>query len=271
MNILLYILIFIIGTLFGSFFTLATYRIPLGQDITHKRSYCPNCNHKLSFWDMIPIFSYIFLGGKCRYCKTKIRIRYLLLEVITGIVFTLFALSINLNIYTISLSKILYLVFGLLYISILFIIAGIDKERYEVKKNVLLVGIIIQTLYIIYLYVVEKDPNMYRYVIYLFLLCMLVLVDINVLKKKAKASYPVEVLMLSMYMILFTYEWVFFMTVCFTLLAIVFYLILRKIKFKKNVVKEDNKKELQLPIAFYMCTANILCLIVTNMCAFWSF
>ena len=159
----------------------------------------------------------------------------------------------------------------MLYISILFIIAGIDKERYEVKKNVLLVGIIIQTLYIIYLYVVEKDPNMYRYVIYLFLLCMLVLVDINVLKKKAKASYPVEVLMLSMYMILFTYEWVFFMTVCFTLLAIVFYLILRKIKFKKNVVKEDNKKELQLPIAFYMCTANILCLIVTNMCAFWSF
>ena len=271
MNILLYVLIFIIGTLFGSFFTLATYRIPLGQDITHKRSYCPKCNHKLAFWDMIPIFSYIFLGGKCRYCKTKIRIRYLLLEVITGIVFTLFALSINLNIYTISLSKILYLVFGLLYISILFIIAGIDKERYEVKKNVLLVGIIIQTLYIIYLYVVEKDPNMYRYVIYLFLLCMLVLVDINVLKKKAKASYPVEVLMLSMYMILFTYEWVFFMTVCFTLLAIVFYLILRKIKFKKNVVKEDNKKELQLPIAFYMCTANILCLIVTNMCAFWSF
>ena len=243
----------------------------MGQDITHKRSYCPNCNHKLSFWDMIPILSYIFLGGKCRYCKTKIRIRYLLLEVMTGIVFTLFALSINLNIYTISLSKILYLVFGLLYISILFIIAGIDKERYEVKKNVLLVGIIIQTLYIIYLYVVEKDPNMYRYVIYLFLLCMLVLVDINVLKKKAKASYPVEVLMLSMYMILFTYEWVFFMTVCFTLLAIVFYLILRKIKFKKNVVKEDNKKELQLPIAFYMCTANILCLIVTNMCAFWSF
>ena len=271
MNILLYILIFIIGTLFGSFFTLATYRIPLGQDITHKRSYCPNCNHKLSFWDMIPILSYIFLGGKCRYCKTKIRIRYLLLEVFSGIVFVLFALSINLNVFEFNISEIVYLIFGLLYISILFIIAGIDKEKYEVKKNVLLVGIIIQTLYIIYLYVVEKDPNMYRYVIYLFLLCMLVLVDINVLKKKAKASYPVEVLMLSMYMILFTYEWVFFMTVCFTLLAIVFYLILRKIKFKKNVVKEDNKKELQLPIAFYMCTANILCLIVTNMCAFWSF
>ncbi len=268
MNILLYVLIFIIGTLFGSFFTLATYRIPLGQDITHKRSYCPKCNHKLAFWDMIPIFSYIFLGGKCRYCKSKIKIRYLLFELMTGIVFTLFAFSIKLNIYNINISETVYFIFGLLYMSILFIIAGIDKERNEVKKNVLLVGIIIQAIYIIYLYLVEKDPNIYRYVIYLFLLCILTLIDINVLKTKAKVSYAVEVLMLSMYMILFTYELVYFMTVCFTLLAIGFYLVLRKIRLKKNVIKED-KKQLKLPIAFYMCTANILCLIVTNICAFW--
>ena len=66
MNIVLYTLIFIIGTLFGSFFTLAVYRIPLGKDITHERSFCPNCNHKLQFLDLIPILSYIFLGGKCR-------------------------------------------------------------------------------------------------------------------------------------------------------------------------------------------------------------
>ena len=61
-----YILIFIIGTLFGSFSTLAVYRLPLHKDITHERSFCPKCNHKLSFWDMIPILSYILLGGKCR-------------------------------------------------------------------------------------------------------------------------------------------------------------------------------------------------------------
>ena len=61
MDIVFYILIFCIGTLFGSFFTLAVYRIPLRQDITHTRSYCPKCNHRLEFLDMIPIFSYIFL------------------------------------------------------------------------------------------------------------------------------------------------------------------------------------------------------------------
>ena len=47
MDIILYILLFCIGTVFGSFFTLAVSRIPIGQDITHERSYCPNCNHKL--------------------------------------------------------------------------------------------------------------------------------------------------------------------------------------------------------------------------------
>ena len=51
MNTILYALIFIIGTLFGSFFTLAVYRIPLGKDITHERSFCPNCNHRLEFLD----------------------------------------------------------------------------------------------------------------------------------------------------------------------------------------------------------------------------
>ena len=95
MNLLLYIYIFIIGITFGSFFTLAVYRIPRGEDITHTRSYCPKCNHKLSFWDMIPLFSYIFLGAKCRYCKEKIRPRYFILEFCSGLVFILFALSIG--------------------------------------------------------------------------------------------------------------------------------------------------------------------------------
>ena len=88
-NIISYTLIFIIGTLFGSFSTLAVYRLPLHENITHKHSYCPKCNHKLSFFDMIPILSYVFLGGKCRYCKSKIRIRYLLLEILTGVIFLL--------------------------------------------------------------------------------------------------------------------------------------------------------------------------------------
>lgn len=85
MEALILVVIFIIGTLFGSFFTLATYRIPKHQDITHTRSYCPKCDHKLGFFDMFPILSYILLGGKCRYCKNKISPRYLILEVLSRV------------------------------------------------------------------------------------------------------------------------------------------------------------------------------------------
>ena len=87
MKIVLYIYIYIIGVVLGSFFTLAIHRIPRKQDITHTRSYCPNCNHRLNFLDLIPVLSYIFLGGKCRYCHEKIRPRYLIIEVLSGIAF----------------------------------------------------------------------------------------------------------------------------------------------------------------------------------------
>ena len=67
MDLIIYIVIFLIGIFFGSFYTLAVYRIPNREDIIHTHSYCPNCKHKLGSLDLIPVFSYIFLGGKCRY------------------------------------------------------------------------------------------------------------------------------------------------------------------------------------------------------------
>ena len=91
MDIFFYIIIFIMGITFGSFYTLAVYRIPKGQDITHTHSYCPNCNHKLGILDLIPVLSYIFLGAKCRYCKQKIRPRYFILEIISGLFFVTMA------------------------------------------------------------------------------------------------------------------------------------------------------------------------------------
>ena len=99
MQIFIYIISFITGTVFGSFFTLAVHRLPLKQDITHERSYCPKCNHRLEFLDLIPVLSYIFLGGKCRYCKESIKKRYLFLEIGSGLVFLLTSISININIY----------------------------------------------------------------------------------------------------------------------------------------------------------------------------
>ena len=116
MEIILYIAFFLTGTVFGSFFTLAVYRIPRKENIVYGRSHCTSCGHKLSFIDLIPILSYIFLGGKCRYCGEKIRIRYLLLEVFSGIVFLLVAL-------THGLTNIIELCLIYLFIAGMFIIA----------------------------------------------------------------------------------------------------------------------------------------------------
>ena len=153
MGAILYLYIFLIGITFGSFFTLAVYRIPLGKDITHTRSFCPNCNHKLGFWDMIPLFSYIFLGGKCRYCKQKIRPRYLILETLSGCAFVLLAYTLNINVYTVTFVKAIPLMFMALYFTAVVLIAAIDKEYRSINKKVLAYGICISLLYMIYLYV----------------------------------------------------------------------------------------------------------------------
>lgn len=265
-EIIVYIAIFCIGTLFGSFFTLAVYRIPLKKDITHERSYCPNCNHKLSFLDMIPILSYLFLGGKCRYCKQKIRIRYLLLEVLSGIVFVLFAMSIKLNVYSLNINTLIYFVCGLLYFATLFIIAGIDKEKHQIQKQVLLFGYIVEAIYIIYLYIVEKDSNIYRYVIYLVIVCMLTIINIIVLRKKVKNSYTIDVLLLCMLFLTFNYEAVTILTITYTLIAIAIHILLKKITAHKHkTVHGINKNVVEvLPIGFYLCITNIVCFIVTN-------
>ena len=260
-QIIVYVAIFCIGTLFGSFFTLAVYRIPLKRDITHERSFCPNCNHKLTFLDLIPIFSYICLGGKCRYCKQKIRPRYLLLEILSGIVFVLFAISIKLNVLESSVSTIVYFIFGLLYLATLFIIAGIDKEKIQIQKSVLLFGYIVEALYIVYLYIVEKDSNIYRYVIYLVTICILVVFDTIALRKKAKNSYSIDILLLCMFILTFTYPAVSILTIGMTLLISVFYIIGQRIRNQKGKqIKVENK----LPIGFFLCTSNALILLITN-------
>jgi len=259
-----YLTIFAIGTVFGSFFTLAVYRIPLHQDITHKRSYCPNCTHKLSFIDMIPILSYIFLGGKCRYCKEKIRIRYLLLEILTGTVFLLFAMSLNITFPAITIDKLVYLLFGILYLSGIIIIAGIDKEKNTIQKSVVIYELIITTLYIVYLYVVEK-ANIYRYVIYLLLLCLFIIIENIYFKKKLKKVYALEILELSMIMAIFTGEIVYIISVILTLLTIIIEKLERSIINKANKLKKNNKSYYKnLPLGFYLICSNIVCIIIIN-------
>lgn len=149
MNIFLYIMIFIAGTVFGSFFSLAVYRIPRKENITYVQSHCVNCNHKLSILDLIPIWSYVFLGGKCRYCKEKIRSRYIILEITSGLTFVLIALALKIT-YLSSITSFLNLFLAYLYIVAVFIIGAIDKENKMIPNSVLIYSFIIGGLKILY-------------------------------------------------------------------------------------------------------------------------
>lgn len=171
MNAIIYIFMFALGSVLGSFFTLAVYRIPLKQDITHTRSYCPKCNHKLNFWDLIPILSYIFLQGKCRYCKSKIRPRYIIIEILSGITFLLFAVLLDIDLLNIEYAKIGALIFGTIFLSTIFIIIGIFKEYKKIQLSVLNFGIITEFIYMVYLYILNQ--SIYRYIIYILLLALM--------------------------------------------------------------------------------------------------
>lgn len=81
------LLFIVLGLVFGSFIAAFSYRYPRGITIAKGRSFCPNCKHKIEWYDNIPLISFIFLGGKCRHCKTKISIRYPLIELATALGF----------------------------------------------------------------------------------------------------------------------------------------------------------------------------------------
>lgn len=86
MYILITLFIFILGLSFGSFINAFQYRQQIGKKNTG-RSYCPKCQHQLAWFDLIPLFSWVFLRSKCRYCHKAISWQYPLIELITGLIF----------------------------------------------------------------------------------------------------------------------------------------------------------------------------------------
>ncbi len=87
--------IIILGGLWGSFANVCIVRLPVDKGVVTGRSTCPKCRKQIKWYDNIPIFSYIFLGGKCRKCKKKISFRYVLVEIISILsIFPYYVLSL---------------------------------------------------------------------------------------------------------------------------------------------------------------------------------
>ena len=81
--------VLILGACIGSFLNVVIYRLPQSESVVFPRSHCPHCSEELNQFDLIPIFSWLFLRGRCRYCNKKISIKYPFIEILTSILFLL--------------------------------------------------------------------------------------------------------------------------------------------------------------------------------------
>ncbi len=132
------IVVFLFGTIVGSFLNCVIYRLEQGQSFLKGRSYCPLCKHTLSWQDLVPILSFLFLKGKCRYCQKQISWQYPLVELSTGILF--------LFIYLISrgLSSV---IFNWTVSCFLIIIFVYDLKHYLIPDKIIYPAIEITFLY----------------------------------------------------------------------------------------------------------------------------
>jgi leader peptidase (prepilin peptidase)/N-methyltransferase len=103
------------GLAFGSFLNVCIYRMPLGRSVVAPGSACPGCKRPIAFYDNIPIFSWLILRGRCRHCKTKISVRYLVIEALTGALFLGCYAYFGLTLATLK-----YCVFGFLLLGLIF-------------------------------------------------------------------------------------------------------------------------------------------------------
>lgn len=123
------LLFFIVGIIFGSFYNVVGYRVPKGESLVYPPSHCTKCNHRLSPLELIPIFSFLFLEGKCKVCKEKISWFYPIFEFSSGVLF-----SVSYMVFGLSLECLLTIVF----ISMLLIIIISDYQTMIIPDSILI-------------------------------------------------------------------------------------------------------------------------------------
>lgn len=125
LTIFLYIVIFLYGIVIGSFLNVLIFRIPKKENIVQS-SHCMNCGRKLGWRDMVPVFSYIILRGRCRQCGARISIQYPLIEALNGVLYVIVFMAGGF-----TFSSVLYC----LMTSALIVIAVIDERTYQIPVS----------------------------------------------------------------------------------------------------------------------------------------
>ena len=141
MAFLIYFFIFLLGLAVGSFLNCIIYRLETGESFLKGRSYCLHCRHILNWPDLIPVFSFLILKGKCRYCSQKISWQYPLVELATAIIF----LTLYYNFFT--MVNLLQFIFLLAISCFLIIIFVYDLKHYIIPDKIIYPAIAIALIY----------------------------------------------------------------------------------------------------------------------------
>ncbi len=129
---LIEVFIFIFGLCIGSFLNVCIYRLPASKSIVHPRSMCSSCGTLIASYDNIPIISYLWLRGRCRHCRTKISLRYPIVEFLCG----LFALGAYLK-FDLTIEALIYF----LFFAALMVVTFIDLDHRIIPDVITLPGI----------------------------------------------------------------------------------------------------------------------------------
>lgn len=132
----MYIIIFLLGVIIGSFLNVCIYRIPKGESIIFPSSHCTSCGTPLKWYDLIPIISFIIQKGKCRYCGEKISLQYPIVEFLNGILYLILYYNFDFNLD--------FIFYGIIF-SILIVIFFIDLY-YQIIPNGLNILILISSI-----------------------------------------------------------------------------------------------------------------------------
>ena len=162
--------VFFISLFLGSFYNVVALRMMLGnQSIVYPPSHCVSCKNKLKFFDLIPVLSYLFLKGKCRYCHEKISPIYPFGEILTAISYTLIVYK-----YGFTIETVIHLVF----ITMIIIATITDIKKTIVPDKIIVIGLVA----VLVLRILSGDTDVFKYIIssiISFLLLLLILLLSN--------------------------------------------------------------------------------------------
>jgi leader peptidase (prepilin peptidase)/N-methyltransferase len=167
----IYIVIFLFGIVIGSFLNVCIFRIPNHETVVTERSHCMRCGYQLSWYDMVPVFSWLFLRGRCRKCKEPISPQYPIIEAANGMLYLL-VFVVN----GFSVQSILYC----LLMSALLVLSVIDWRTYEIP-----IGINIFILCLGILQVITDYKNWMNYLA--GFLCISILLELILLISRGRA------------------------------------------------------------------------------------